>query len=97
MDDVTGRKREGSATRAPRNHIADLRGVTGLAVDATAGLTELVEAMQVNIACMSAKLGGPVVEGAVNGIAWLVYRSIHGEQLGYALVKSPGSEPVEVS
>jgi hypothetical protein len=78
MDDVTGRKREGSATRAPRNHIADFRGVTSLAVDATAGLTELVEAIQVNIARMPAKLGGPVVEGAVNGIAWLVYRSIHG-------------------
>ena len=34
--------------------------------------------MQVNIARLPAKLGGPLVEGAVNGIAWLVYRSIHG-------------------
>jgi hypothetical protein len=52
--------------------------VSRLAVDATTGVTGLVEAMHVNIARWPAKLGGPLVEGAVNGIAWLVYRSIHG-------------------
>jgi hypothetical protein len=78
MDDVTGWNREASATRAPRNHVSDLRGVSRLAVDATTGLTGLVEAIQVDIARLPAKLGGPLVEGAVNGIAWLVYRSIHG-------------------
>jgi PGAP1-like protein len=62
----------------PRNHVSDLRGVSRLAVDATAGVTELVEAMHLNIARLPAKLGGPVVKGAVNGIAWLVYRSICG-------------------
>jgi hypothetical protein len=52
--------------------------VSRLAVDATIGVTGLVEALHVNIARMPAKLGGPVVEGAVNGIASLVYRGIHG-------------------
>jgi hypothetical protein len=52
--------------------------VSRLAVDATAGLTGLVEAMHVAIARMPAKLGGPLVEGAVHGIPRLVYRSIHG-------------------
>jgi hypothetical protein len=78
MDDVTGWNRKVPATSAPRNHVSDLRGVSRLAVDATTGLTGLVEAMQVSIARMPAKLGGPLVEGAVNGITWLVYRSIHG-------------------
>jgi hypothetical protein len=78
MDDVTGWLGEGRATSAPRNHVSDLRGVSRLAVDATAGVTGLVEAMQVNIARMPAKLGVPLVEGAVNGIAWLVYQGIHG-------------------
>jgi len=63
---------------APRNHLSDLRGASRLAVDATAGIAELVEALHANIARLPAKLGGPVVEGAVNGIAWLVYRSIRG-------------------
>jgi hypothetical protein len=78
MDEVTGWHGEVPATRAPRNHVSDIRGVSRLAVDATTGVTGLVEAMHVNIARMPAKLGGPLVEGAVNGIAWLVYRSIHG-------------------
>jgi hypothetical protein len=63
---------------APRNHVSDLRGASRLAVDATTGLTGVVEAIQVNVARMPAKLGGPLVEGAVNGITWLTYRSIHG-------------------
>ena len=78
MDDVIGWRMEVPATGAPRNHVSDLRGVSRLAVDATTGVTELVEAMHVAIARMPAKLGGPLVGGAVNGIAWLVYRSIHG-------------------
>jgi hypothetical protein len=66
------------ATSALRNHVSDLRGVSRLAVDATTGVTGLVEAMHVNIARMPAKLGGPLIEGAVRGITWLVYRNIHG-------------------
>ena len=49
-----------------------------LAIDATTGVTGLVEAIHANIARMPAKLGGPPIEAAVNGITWLVYRSIHG-------------------
>ena len=78
MDNVTGWNWEVPATIAPRNHLSDLQGVSRLAVDATTGLTGLVEAMHVTIARMPVKLGGPLVEGAVNGIAWFVYRSIHG-------------------
>src|SRR5262245_3405203 len=55
---------------------ADLRGASRLATDATAGLTGLVEAMHANIARVPTRLGGPV-GSAVNGITWLVYRSIH--------------------
>src|SRR5512139_3065277 len=65
-------------TKAPRNHVSDLRGATRLAIDATAGLTGLVEAMHTNIAKKPTKLGGPIVDGAVNGVATLVYKSIRG-------------------
>jgi PGAP1-like protein len=82
MDDVTGWTREARPTRTPRNQVSDLRGVSRLAVDATMGVTGLVEAMHGNIARMPAKLGGPLIEGAVNGITWLVYRSIHGVARG---------------
>ena len=65
-------------TKAPRNHVSDLRGATRLVIDATAGLTGLVEAMHTNIAKKPTKLGGPIVDGAVNGVATLVYKSIRG-------------------
>ena len=55
-------------TKAPRNHVSDLRGATRLVIDATAGLTGLVEAMHANIAKKPTKLGGPIVDGAVNGV-----------------------------
>src|SRR5262250_1890652 len=61
-----------------RNHVSDLRGVSRLAIDATTGVTGLVEAMHASIARVPARLGGPLVERAVNGIPWLVYRSING-------------------
>jgi hypothetical protein len=68
----------GRRRTAPRNYLSDLRGASRLAIDATAGVTELVEAMHADIARLPTKLGGPLVEGAVNGITALVYRSIHG-------------------
>jgi hypothetical protein len=61
---------------ASRNHVSDLRGLSRLAIDATIGLAGLVEAMHVTIARRPARLGGPVVEGAVHGIARLVYASV---------------------
>jgi hypothetical protein len=78
MDDVTGWHGNVRARSAPRNHVSDLWGVSRLAVDATAGVTGLVEALHVDIARMPAKIGGPLVEGAVNGITRLVYQGIHG-------------------
>lgn len=59
------------------NHVSDLRGVSRLAFDATTGLTGLVEALHHRIA-RPARLGGPVVEGTINGISGLVYGSIRG-------------------
>jgi PGAP1-like protein len=60
---------------------ADLRGASRLAFDATAGLTGLVEAMHTGIARVPTMLGGPV-GSAVNGVTWLVYRSIHAATRG---------------
>ncbi|HZR84545.1 MAG TPA: alpha/beta hydrolase [Candidatus Binatia bacterium] len=78
MERVTGWQGEVSAASVIRNHASDLRGVTRLAFDATAGVTALVEALHVEIARLPTKLGGPIGEAAVNGVTWLVYRSIHG-------------------
>lgn len=62
----------------PRNQVSDLRGVSRLAVEATAGLTGVIEAMHADIARVPAKLGGPLVDGAVHGIARIAYRSVQG-------------------
>ena len=55
-----------------------MRGVGRMAVDATTGVTELVHALHTRIARGPAALGGPLVGGAVNGIADLVYGSVKG-------------------
>jgi len=65
-------------TTKKRNHATDLRGVSRMAIDATTGLADLVEVLQNRIARGPAKLGGPLVEGAVHGITRLVYASIRG-------------------
>ena len=44
---------------AVRNHISDLRGAGRLAIDATAGITGLVEALHTTIASTAMKAGGP--------------------------------------
>jgi pimeloyl-ACP methyl ester carboxylesterase len=56
---------------------SDLRGISRLAVDATAGVTDLVEAMHHNIARAPGLLGVPA-QGGTRGITGLVYRSIRG-------------------
>jgi pimeloyl-ACP methyl ester carboxylesterase len=61
-----------------RNHVTDLRGVSRMAIDATTGLVDLVEALQTRIAQKPAKAGGPLVEGAIHGITSLVYGTIRG-------------------
>lgn len=65
-------------TAGKRNHVTDLRGLSRIAIDATTGVTGLVEALQGHIARKPAQLGGPLVAAAVRGISGLVYASIRG-------------------
>lgn len=55
----------------------DLRGVSRLAVDATTGLTDLVEAMHHNITSVSS-VAGVAPKGRTTGITGLVYGTIRG-------------------
>jgi pimeloyl-ACP methyl ester carboxylesterase len=54
---------------------SDLRGLNRLAIEATAGVTEVVEAMHHNIGRAS---GSGLTRGRTRGITGLVYRSIRG-------------------
>lgn len=56
---------------------SDLRGISRLAIDATVGLTDLVESMHHNIARAPGILATPPA-GSTRGITGLVYRSIRG-------------------
>lgn len=58
-------------------HLSDIRGYSRLAVDATIGLTDLVESMHRNIARVPGVLGTATQE-RTTGITGLVYRSIRG-------------------
>jgi hypothetical protein len=64
-------------TRKAHLRPADLRGVSRLAVEATAGITDVVEAMHLNIARSPGLFGTPA-RGATSGITGLVYRGIRG-------------------
>jgi pimeloyl-ACP methyl ester carboxylesterase len=64
-------------TRKAHLRPSDLRGVSRLAVEATAGVTDVVEAMHLNIARSSGLFGKPA-RGATRGITGLVYRGIRG-------------------
>ena len=57
--------------------LSDLRGYSRLAIEATIGLTSLVEMMHDNIARVPNLLGTPT-EGRTEGITGLVYESIRG-------------------
>lgn len=57
--------------RANALHLNDLRGLTRLAVDATTGTTDLVEAVH-------SKIGGRSAPGRTRGITGLVYRCVRG-------------------
>ncbi len=63
-------------TPVARNYLTDLRGASRIVVDAIAGVTELIEAMNLNIAKTPTRLAGAVVGGAVNGTTSVVYKSI---------------------
>ena len=65
-------------TAKPRHvHAADLRGLGRLAVDATLGITSLVETMHHNISRVPGPLGKST-QKPTNGITGFVYRSIRG-------------------
>lgn len=60
-----------------RHRSSDLRGISRLAIAATTGLTDLVEALHHTITHVPVMLGAPV-PGPTRGITGLVYRSIRG-------------------
>lgn len=62
---------------ATRQIRSDLRGAGRLAIEATVGITDLVEAMHHTITRVPAPLGKPV-SGTARGITGLVYASIRG-------------------
>ena len=64
-------------TRKAHFRAADLRGVGRLAIDATLGLTRLVETMHHNIARAPGPLG-KFSQEPTRGITGFVYRSIQG-------------------
>ncbi len=63
-------------THAPRNHVTDLRGLGRLAIDATAGITDLVESLHGRIASRAAVPGDPGVGRVVQGVAALAYAGV---------------------
>src|SRR5436190_303815 len=64
-------------TDETRNHLSDLRGASKLAIDATRGVTDLVEAMHHTIVGLAPIVGAPR-EGRTRGLTGLVYKSIRG-------------------
>jgi len=60
-----------------RNPVQDLRGASRMAVDATLGVTELVEALHQSIARTPTRLGGPAGL-AVRSVTGGVYRAVRG-------------------
>jgi pimeloyl-ACP methyl ester carboxylesterase len=64
-------------TRKSPVSATDLRGFSRLAVDATTGLTDLVEAMHHNIGSVSS-VAGVAPKGRTTGITGLVYGTIRG-------------------
>jgi pimeloyl-ACP methyl ester carboxylesterase len=65
-------------TKVVRNHVTDLRGASRMVVDAIAGVTGLIEAIQTNLAEKPTRFAGAIVGAAVNGTTSVVYKSIRG-------------------
>jgi pimeloyl-ACP methyl ester carboxylesterase len=63
--------------RPTRTHISDLRGATKLAVDASSGITDIVEKMHRTIQMVPFPVGR-ISPDATRGITGLVYRSVRG-------------------
>jgi len=64
-------------TENTRSHVGDLRGASRLVIEATRGVTALVEAMHVTIASGPALLGRPLA-GAARVTTMPIYRIIRG-------------------
>jgi pimeloyl-ACP methyl ester carboxylesterase len=67
----------GRTPRRTRNPVDDVRGATRLAIEATSGVSDLVEAMHVNIAGGPSVLGRPF-QGAARVLTGPIYGSIRG-------------------
>ena len=64
-------------TKPNRTHLSDLRGAARLAVDATVGITTLVEKMHHTIQLRHPPLGASRAD-ATRGLTGLIYRSVRG-------------------
>ncbi|HET9621892.1 MAG TPA: hypothetical protein VFP84_11025 [Kofleriaceae bacterium] len=64
-------------TTKPRSHVEDLRGASRLAIEATKGVTSLVEAMHATIASGPASLGAPLA-GPARAATGLAYGAVRG-------------------
>ncbi len=64
-------------TPPPPLKASDLRGAARLVTDATAGLTDLVEAMHERIARIPG-LGTPALDGRTGGLTGLAYKTVRG-------------------
>jgi len=69
--------RRAPMTAPPRNGANDLRGLGRMAVDATLGITDLVEELHARIARLPVRASGPI-GAAVAGTTDLVYRGVRG-------------------
>jgi pimeloyl-ACP methyl ester carboxylesterase len=74
---VMAMSEEQKRNKQTRNHVEDLRGVSRLAVEATRGVTDLVEAMHGTIGGGPEILGRPL-ESATRLLTGPVYKSIRG-------------------
>lgn len=64
-------------TQRPRSTASDLRGVGRLVIDATTGITDLVEAMHRNIARVPG-MTSSLENGRTRGVTGFVYRTVRG-------------------
>lgn len=91
--------------KVPRRHVDELRGATKLAIEATRGVTEVVEAMHRDIASGPRVLGSPLaaparlltglVYGSIKGVTSLVGASLDAALAGLAPIlgeSAPGPQ-----
>src|SRR5262245_1355775 len=88
-----------------RDHIDDLRGASRLAIEATRGVTELVEAVHTTIASGPASLGRPfatpaeltsrLVYGSIRGVMQLVGNTLDVALAQLAPLLGPSAPGVE--